>query len=250
MDADKVLEELRTFIRLCDQNHEVWSSGGAATTHPTHRELQSQEPVVKRIIEAVDISLLGIVRSHARGGYEWDWRGWADAARKAVTLIERGDDIAQMLGPSGPRLSAADLHPKVWQVASAYWSSGHYDDAVEAAAKIVRTMARARLGKPNLKEANVGDAFSTDDPKEGSPRFRFPGVDPEDTETWTAMHAGALHYAKGCFMALRNPRAHAILDTDEQVALEHLAAFSVLARWIDEADVVEFVPTLEDLQGN
>jgi hypothetical protein len=46
-------------------------------------------------------------------------------------------------------------------------------------------------------------------------------------------------FAVGCFTAIRNPAAHAAgPDWDEQFALEYLAALSVLARWIDGADVV------------
>jgi hypothetical protein len=41
-------------------------------------------------------------------------------------------------------------------------------------------------------------------------------------------------------MALRNPSAHATFDDElpEQEALEQLAAFSVLARWVEAAEIV------------
>ena len=42
----------------------------------------------------------------------------------------------------------------------------------------------------------------------------------------------------GCFEGIRNPAAHEdALILPERVALEQLAAFSVLARWIDECTV-------------
>jgi hypothetical protein len=42
----------------------------------------------------------------------------------------------------------------------------------------------------------------------------------------------------GCFEGIRNPAAHEDgLSLPEQMALEQLAAFSVLARWIDECTV-------------
>lgn len=43
--------------------------------------------------------------------------------------------------------------------------------------------------------------------------------------------------AKGAFLALGNPRSHHILVSDEQQAIEELAAFSLIARWIDRCDV-------------
>jgi hypothetical protein len=50
---------------------------------------------------------------------------------------------------------------------------------------------------------------------------------------------GALRpFAEGCFAGLRNPAAHEHgPEWDEQRALEYLAAFSILARWIDECRV-------------
>jgi len=39
-------------------------------------------------------------------------------------------------------------------------------------------------------------------------------------------------------MGIRNPAAHVILeDLAEDEALEQLAAFSILARWVDRAEV-------------
>jgi len=49
---------------------------------------------------------------------------------------------------------------------------------------------------------------------------------------------GGVQFGAGCFEGLRNPAAHEHeLQLPEQVALEQLAAFSVLARWIDECTV-------------
>jgi hypothetical protein len=38
-------------------------------------------------------------------------------------------------------------------------------------------------------------------------------------------------------LAIRNPATHDLAQPDGQVALEYLAALSILARWIDEAEV-------------
>ena len=46
------------------------------------------------------------------------------------------------------------------------------------------------------------------------------------TSGWVALRASA------------NPQAHPSDDITEQEALEQLAALSVLARWVDECDVV------------
>ena len=41
----------------------------------------------------------------------------------------------------------------------------------------------------------------------------------------------------GCSMGIRNGAAHTTEPIDEQMGLEYLAAFSVLARWVEAADI-------------
>lgn len=49
-----------------------------------------------------------------------------------------------------------------------------------------------------------------------------------------------LAFGQGCFKAIRNVLAHeygTLAEPPEEEALHYLAAFSVLARWIDQATV-------------
>lgn len=57
-------------------------------------------------------------------------------------------------------------------------------------------------------------------------------------QTARGMQEAVKRFAMGCYQAIRNPAAHEHGDDwEEQTALEYLAAFSVLARWIDTAKV-------------
>lgn len=80
-------------------------------------------------------------------------------------------------------------------------------------------------------------AFSPKDPKSGEPRLRFTEF-PAGSENWTNAHEGAMAFGRGCMMRVRNLYNHGH-EPSEQEALEALAALSLLARWIDEAAVVE-----------
>lgn len=54
------------------------------------------------------------------------------------------------------------------------------------------------------------------------------------------LHRGARALAEGLYAAIRNPGVHApeqVAGGEEQLCLEQLAAFSLLARWVDQADV-------------
>lgn len=53
-------------------------------------------------------------------------------------------------------------------------------------------------------------------------------------------HRGARAFAEGLYAAIRNPGMHTpekVAGGEEQLCLEQLAAFSLLSRWIDQADV-------------
>ncbi|MCU1658903.1 MAG: hypothetical protein JWO57_3559 [Pseudonocardiales bacterium] len=55
-----------------------------------------------------------------------------------------------------------------------------------------------------------------------------------------------MSFARGAYMAIRNPLAHeGDQDLLEHDALEQLAAFSIIARWIELCDVERVGPEYE-----
>src|SRR5207237_1367290 len=78
-------------------------------------------------------------------------------------------------------------------------------------------------------------AWSLDAPKADRPRLRMPGD--RGTPTWKSQQQGAGGMGRGCWLGIRNVVAHSVDAPDRQVALEHLACLSTLARWIDGAEV-------------
>jgi len=127
---------------------------------------------------------------------------------------------------------ADQFHPWVWQAALTLWDSKHYRQAVHAAATAITAHTQTKLGRTDVADdALMQEAFSPNPPQQGKPRLRCPG-NPND-QTVKSRQRGALQYAIGCYFAIRNPAAHETGEWDQQIALEHLAALSVLARWID-----------------
>ncbi|WP_097966321.1 TIGR02391 family protein [Streptomyces sp. or20] len=164
------------------------------------------------------------------------WRE-REAAHRAIAQLEAEQELADNLGSGAPQLDASTLHPWVWGSVQGLWGSGHYRQAVGVASVAVNAQSQAKLGRKDLSESKLlGDAFSTRDPEAGKPRLRLA---PDDgSETWRSRHDGAAAFARGVYAAIRNPIAHEAGDElEENEALEQLAAFSVLARWIDSATV-------------
>jgi uncharacterized protein (TIGR02391 family) len=128
-----------------------------------------------------------------------------------------------------------------WKAAEAQWSTGHRHEAVLAAAKAVNSHLQTKVGRRDISEVDVvRQAFSEKEPEPVKARLRFSHI--VDEQTRSSMRQGAMDFGAGCFAAIRNPVGHRPneeIELTEQSALERLSALSLLARWIDEADVVE-----------
>ncbi|MCY9787923.1 TIGR02391 family protein [Nocardiopsis sp. EMB25] len=192
-------------------------------------------PVVEQIIDRV-IPDWRITVSDYQNVNVNRWCQHIEAAQRARALLLDQEEIREKLGENAPDLNAATLHPWAWQGARSLWESGHYQEAVAAAARKINAETQNKVDRKDITEtALFKECFSTDEPKPGKPRLR---VMPDDgSSTYKSVQRGVMAFAEGCFAAIRNPAAH--LDGQDELteseALEQLAAFSVLARWVDAA---------------
>ncbi|MFC9454469.1 TIGR02391 family protein [Streptomyces sp. NPDC056983] len=135
-------------------------------------------------------------------------------------------------------MSADAMHPWVWEGAKSLWQSGHYREAVGAAARKVNAETQNKLGHRRNSETDLfKQALSPDQPKAETPRLRLPPND--GSKSFLSIQRGVMAFAEGCYAAIRNPISH---DADlpelaEAEALEQLAAFSFLARKVSEASI-------------
>jgi hypothetical protein len=166
------------------------------------------------------------------------WCQHREAAQRADAALQRDAEIRECLGDDAPQLSAATMHPWVWQGARALWQSGHFREAVTAAARKINAETQNKVGRRDVSEtALFQSVFSKDAPKPGQPRLRLMVDDGSDT--FRSVHRGAAAFAEGCYAGIRNPNSHedGLPELPEHEALEQLAVFSVLARWVDTATV-------------
>ncbi len=125
------------------------------------------------------------------------------------------------------------MHPWVWQGARSLWQSGHYREAVTAAAIKVNAETQNKIGSSERSEYDLfTHLFKPEPPSLGHPRLRLQPVD--GTKSGESRRRGAQSLGQALYTGIRNPASH-----DEQAelgqaeALEQLAAFSILARWVD-----------------
>lgn len=229
LNVDWAVGELDQFITAAKSRYDRY---GYVTAAPPD-EVAAQAQIVEQILARVTPNWRGSVSEDEH--QPWEQR--REAAIRAREVLLRRNELRTNLGDDAPEISAANLHPWVWSGASSLWQSSHYRSAVDDAAKKVNAETQNKIGRRDVSETDLfRQAFSLDPAEPGKPRLRR--IAPDGSDTYKSMQRGAMALAEGLFAGIRNPLAHADpQDLDEQVALEYLAALSVLARWVDESAV-------------
>lgn len=238
MDTAWALDELSNFLRVAELFRPpdppgVINATGRLSNRGRPGEIVASAQVVEQILDRVLPSWRTNVPDK-RNARVNRWCQHIEAVQRARTVLERQVEIQDKLGDSAPRLNAASLHPWAWEGARSLWQSGHYREAVRAACVKVNAETQNKLDRRDISETDLfNQAFSTDPPQPGKPRLR---VVPDDgSKTFSSAHRGVRSFAEGCYAAIRNPLSHTEAELTEDLALEQLAALSVLARWVDTA---------------
>jgi len=233
INVEWALGELSTFIH----HTEMVSSNTPGVIGMFYRsseeEIAAQAQVVEKILDRVLPRWRDVV---ARRDYD-DWAQLRESAIRAKAQLAREQELRKNLGDDAPELSAANLHPWVWDGASSLWRSGHFREAVEGAIRKLNAETQNKLGRRDVSETDLfNQAFSEQPAAAKNPRLhRMPD---DGSKTFKSVQRGARMFAEGVFAGIRNPLAHeADQEMPEQEALEYLAALSVLARWVDESTV-------------
>jgi hypothetical protein len=243
MDTELAIQELDEYLALLQRGLAivVRSADEIGYVRDTQfqqvmTELNARTLLIERIINEVDEILAAQFKNQPN-------RGWSRASEivpveKALGLLRRRDEEGAIFGLSGPKLVATNMHPWIWNSAVSLWHSGHFADAVRRASMDlfdVHLPQKLGIPKQGSPDDRITKAFSTNSPTANEPRLRFVGLT-FGTPDWTSAHEGAMFFGKGCAKGIRNVTAHGS-NPDEPLALEALAGLSLLARWIDEAEV-------------
>lgn len=241
----QVLVVLERWAKLYDQR---WGYD-AASGHREHPHMESEvdegyDEVVQRVRLARDVVaamgesvLAGEIAEHGQA-YGHPYGRARNAIVEAIGVLEQRAELARIVGPQGPRMSASELHRVIWGSAAPLWDDGHHRQAVQTAAVALEGILQTHAG-PDVSGADLANLFSTKEPKEGSPRLRIEGLEP-GSKTWSSAHEGAASLVRGAFMGVRNLVLHpGHPDLGPTDALEMLAVLSYVARLVDRSDLVE-----------
>ncbi len=125
-------------------------------------------------------------------------------------------------------LGHLNLHPEIARVVTPLFANGHYSNAVEDGCKALDGFVKMRSGRYELSGSELMQkVFSPKDPV-----LAFTSL---STETDRSVQQGMMFLYAGAMLALRNPRAHGILEDDPENALEYIGLINMLAKALDRA---------------
>ncbi|WP_051424980.1 TIGR02391 family protein [Rhodococcus pyridinivorans] len=146
--------------------------------------------------------------------------------------------IAHAETQTTPPMDSAAMHPLIWGAAGRLWRDGHYRLSVTSAAEALIAQVKTRTGRNDVAEAALWqETFADKPPVPGRPRLRWPG-DSND-RTVKSMNEGLRQFTAGMQLTIRNSAAHDTGEMLQQDALERLAVLSVVARLVDQCDLIE-----------
>ena len=237
-DVSAALKTVQAFIVILERAQREWSKDGTPQYILDYRnnDIRERLLLILRIAARVDAELPAKLQEESDG---WPYEQTLKAARQLVGLLKWTEDAQQILWAVELKLTAANLHPWIWDTAADLWDDGHRREAVQAAAQaLFDHHLPAKLGVPPARSAKdlIAQAFSTQAPTAGNPRLRLDDY-PDRSPSWTSQHEGAQFFGMGCAQLIRNLVTHGA-QPDEQTALEQLASLSLLARLIERAKTI------------
>jgi uncharacterized protein (TIGR02391 family) len=116
-----------------------------------------------------------------------------------------------------------DLEPSIAGACEGLFKDGHYSDAVETACKVLDSLVQVRSGKFNATGVPLMQSvFSPNNPV-----LKF---NDQTNESEKSEQQGMMWLYSGAMAALRNPRAHGIVQDHPEQAVEYLSFISMLTK--------------------
>lgn len=123
-----------------------------------------------------------------------------------------------------------DLHADIARQCTKLFENGHYSQAVETACKVLDLMVQCRSMRTDINgTALMRTVFSLK-----APILKYSDL---QTESDRSEQEGMMHLFEGAMLALRNTRAHGIINDHPERAVEYLSFLSMLARSLERTQL-------------
>jgi len=161
-------------------------------------------------------------------------QGFEQAVSKLRTAVDMLKEKIEDSGESPQAkttnaLGALQLHHDIERATQKLTADGHYANAVENGCKMLDRLVQMKSGRVDLSDtALMNTVFSHKNP---ILRFNSMRSDSDRSE-----QQGMMHLYAGAMLALRNPRAHGIIQDEPEQALEYIGFLSLLAKALDRTE--------------
>lgn len=119
-----------------------------------------------------------------------------------------------------------DLHPEIARACAKLFADGHYAEAVESGCKVLDMLVKMRSMKLDPSGTELMQLVFS--PKAPILKYNDQANDSERSE-----QQGMMFLFAGSMLALRNPRAHGLVEDHPENAVEYLSFLSMLAKSLD-----------------
>lgn len=158
--------------------------------------------------------------------------GFKNAIVKLKSIIETFEEKLEEEGET-PRAIAdrtfkdISLHKELANACWKLFEDGHYANAIENGCKVVETFVKLRSGKHDLHGTDLMQKVFS--PK--NPILKFNDL---KNESEISEQQGMMFLFSGLMLALRNPRAHGIVEDKPDTAIEILSFLNFLMKSLDK----------------
>lgn len=203
----------------------------------SNREIESRIHLAQRVVQEALGEPVKLTRGS--GSYGTDWQDALEFIDRACGALLHHATEQLIFEGSGPKLRADQLHPWVWDTARSAWESGHRRHSIQVAATRIDEETKIKVGRFDVSGTRLGQqVWSDTSPTVEAARLRPVGYGAVGDEDYVSALNGARSLHGAAMSRVRNLATHSTVEIDEQIALEQLALLSLLARWIDDADVL------------
>lgn len=119
-----------------------------------------------------------------------------------------------------------DLHPEILRVCAKLFADGHYSEAVENACKVLDMLVKLRSMRTDPSGTELMQLVFS--PK--SPILKF---NEQQTDSERSEQQGMMFLFSGAMLAIRNPRAHGLVEDHPENAIAYISFISMLAKSLD-----------------
>jgi uncharacterized protein (TIGR02391 family) len=119
-----------------------------------------------------------------------------------------------------------DLHPEIERASGQLFRDGHYANAVEDACKVLDMLVKMRSLRMDPSGTELMQLVFS--PK--SPILKY---NDQQSDSERSQQQGMMYLFAGAMLAIRNPRAHGIVQDHPERAIEYLSFLSMLAKSLE-----------------